>query len=78
MGLTIACFHLVGKKLFTKDAFIMSAKISAVCSMLALMKNELMSSMPVAFVLIDFTALITSKPFTSEKLNCALVAQGLF
>ena len=78
MGLTIAFFQRVGKKLVTKEALMISAKISAVYSILILIKNALMSSTPQAFVFIDLTTLVTSRPVISEKLNCALVALGLF
>ena len=46
IGFTMACFHLVGKYLLENEALMISAKISAVCSILIFMKYALISSTP--------------------------------
>ena len=78
IGFTMACFHLVGKYLLVNEAFIISAKISAVCSMLIFIKYALIPSTPHAFVLIVFTTFLISRPEISENLNLVLRLEFLF
>ena len=74
MGFTIASFHRLGKNFVTNEAFIISARMSAVCSILSFIKKALISSTPQAFVLMVSTVFLTSKPVISENLNLALQA----